>query len=119
MRIEIICPVCSAEFTTDALPCTCPECSRQCGQAEPDWLVEARERKSAQTKKAKGAVMGKLRQFFDNMAAARFPAPPIVPRQKPDTQWWCENCRTLVDGVEVTYQETHDIRAGGCGHRVR
>lgn len=31
MRIEIICPVCSSEFTTDKVPCTCPECSRSCG----------------------------------------------------------------------------------------
>lgn len=32
--------------------------------------------------------------------------------------WWCEQCQTHVSGRDVTYDETHDRRAGGCGARV-
>ena len=32
--------------------------------------------------------------------------------------WWCETCQTHVSGRDVTYDETHDQRAGGCGAKV-
>lgn len=32
--------------------------------------------------------------------------------------WWCETCQRQVESVEVTYDETHDLRAGGCGQHV-
>ncbi len=32
--------------------------------------------------------------------------------------WYCETCKSTVDAVNVTYEETHDVRAGGCGGRV-
>lgn len=32
--------------------------------------------------------------------------------------WWCEKCHTTVGGRDVTYDETHDQRAGGCGAKV-
>jgi hypothetical protein len=33
----------------------------------------------------------------------------------PKTPWWCGDCQRDVDGRDVTYQERHDERAGGCG----
>jgi hypothetical protein len=32
--------------------------------------------------------------------------------------WWCPECRKAVLPIDVTYFETHDERAGGCGHKV-
>lgn len=32
--------------------------------------------------------------------------------------WWCETCRRQIENVEVTHDETHDLRAGGCGQHV-
>ena len=29
--------------------------------------------------------------------------------------WWCDNCKKWVHPKDVTYEETHDERAGGCG----
>jgi len=30
-------------------------------------------------------------------------------------KWWCSGCDGYVPSSEVTYEETHDTRAGGCG----
>lgn len=35
------------------------------------------------------------------------------------TPWWCDNCQIEVEGRDVTFQECHDERAGGCGGFVR
>lgn len=32
--------------------------------------------------------------------------------------WWCETCQAGVHPEAVTYDETHDLRAGGCGQHV-
>lgn len=32
--------------------------------------------------------------------------------------WWCEACQQVLDWDEVTFQERHDPRAGGCGKPV-
>lgn len=41
-------------------------------------------------------------------------APPDMPR----TPWWCEDCGVEIDGREVTFNERHDERIGGCGCEV-
>jgi hypothetical protein len=30
-------------------------------------------------------------------------------------KWWCQYCNSVVDPSHVTFDETHDPRAGGCG----
>ena len=32
--------------------------------------------------------------------------------------WWCDECGKLVPDNEVTFEETHDPRQGGCGSNV-
>ena len=32
--------------------------------------------------------------------------------------WYCHTCRRAVEGVDVTHDERHDSRAGGCGNTV-
>jgi len=32
--------------------------------------------------------------------------------------WWCETCKTHVSGRDVTEDERHDTRSGGCGSTV-
>lgn len=32
--------------------------------------------------------------------------------------WWCSHCQTRVDPQDVTFDELHDIRSGGCGDLV-
>lgn len=32
--------------------------------------------------------------------------------------WWCENCMVMVEPEHVTFEETHDLRFGGCGYKV-
>jgi len=32
--------------------------------------------------------------------------------------WWCPTCEEWLEWDEVTYEETHDERIGGCGERV-
>jgi hypothetical protein len=34
------------------------------------------------------------------------------------TPWWCDDCQKEIDGRDVTFQERHDERAGGCGCTV-
>lgn len=33
--------------------------------------------------------------------------------------WWCEHCACVVPPKEVTFAETHDPLAGGCGEPVK
>jgi hypothetical protein len=40
------------------------------------------------------------------------------PADIPTTPWWCDDCQKEIDGRDVTYQERHDERAGGCGCNV-
>lgn len=39
----------------------------------------------------------------------------VLCEQCRESMWWCDNCGVHVDGRNVTYEETHDSRAGGCG----
>jgi hypothetical protein len=39
-------------------------------------------------------------------------------RQPDADEWYCPACQVVVAPRDVTYQETHDVRAGGCGSRV-
>jgi hypothetical protein len=32
--------------------------------------------------------------------------------------WWCPECEKELAGAEVTFEETHDPRYGGCGSDV-
>lgn len=32
--------------------------------------------------------------------------------------WYCESCGQIVPSRDVTFSETHDPRAGGCGEPV-
>lgn len=32
--------------------------------------------------------------------------------------WWCMFCKCVVEPQDVTYDESHDPRANGCGHGV-
>jgi len=32
--------------------------------------------------------------------------------------WWCPTCNTRLDVAEVTWDERHDERCGGCGEDV-
>lgn len=36
----------------------------------------------------------------------------------PRTGWYCPTCEKHVSGEDVTFEETHDERRGGCGGRV-
>lgn len=33
--------------------------------------------------------------------------------------WWCPACKIRVEPSMVTFDETHDLRYGGCGNLVR
>lgn len=44
-------------------------------------------------------------------------APATQAEGKPLT-WWCEFCQKPLDWTAVTFEETHDARAGGCGRKV-
>ena len=32
--------------------------------------------------------------------------------------WYCEKCKRFIPNEEVTFEETHDTRSGGCGYAV-
>ena len=46
-------------------------------------------------------------------------------RRKPDQghdereAWWCPTCKIGLVWHQVTYEETHDSRYGGCGEPVQ
>jgi hypothetical protein len=43
----------------------------------------------------------------------------IHTKEKPlPVGWWCSHCQCVVSPASVTFQETHDVRVGGCGHSV-
>lgn len=47
------------------------------------------------------------------------PCSTIPDSRPPNTEgWWCDNCKCVVPGEMVTYDETHDSRYGGCGGPV-
>lgn len=33
-------------------------------------------------------------------------------------RWWCDNCKRTVKPEEVTYEEVHCVKSGGCGFMV-
>ena len=35
------------------------------------------------------------------------------------SEWWCQYCNSVVHPEDVTYEETHDPRSGGCGGAVQ
>jgi hypothetical protein len=37
---------------------------------------------------------------------------------EPEGYWFCNYCQAEVSEYHVTYDETHDIRSGGCGQSV-
>lgn len=37
----------------------------------------------------------------------------------PNVVWYCDQCKQVVPGKHVTFQETHDVRYGGCGGPVK
>ena len=37
----------------------------------------------------------------------------------PDFAWYCPTCERSVQNEHVTFQETHDLRCGGCGNPVQ
>ena len=37
----------------------------------------------------------------------------------PDFAWYCQTCGRAVQNEHVTFQETHDVRCGGCGNPIR
>ncbi len=37
---------------------------------------------------------------------------------KMPNRWWCRACKQYLHPHEVTFQETHDVRCGGCGGNV-
>jgi len=36
-----------------------------------------------------------------------------------DFEWYCPYCEEYLYPEEVTFEETHDEREGGCGHPVQ
>lgn len=48
--------------------------------------------------------------------APSVPSPPAV--ASPPANWWCPTCRRSLVPSEVTYEECHDSRTGGCGMPV-
>lgn len=61
-------------------------------------------------------------QDGDNAPPVPAPQPgeaPAAGAPAPDAgEWWCPDCKVEIASVNVTYQETHDERAGGCGCHV-
>jgi hypothetical protein len=39
----------------------------------------------------------------------------LPPKIRAGEMWWCLGCNTLVRDYDVTFQERHDLRFGGCG----
>mgnify|MGYP001559485896 CR=1 FL=1 len=44
---------------------------------------------------------------------------PDNPQQNEREAWWCPTCKSALVWHQVTYQETHDSRYGGCGEAVQ
>lgn len=42
----------------------------------------------------------------------------VRPPATADKPWWCPTCHEWIAGSEVTFEETHDARLGGCGNPV-
>lgn len=42
---------------------------------------------------------------------------PFCP-QCADEHWYCDSCGVFVPSEHVTFEETHDVRNGGCGSDV-
>ena len=36
-----------------------------------------------------------------------------------DYKWYCPYCDEFLNDDEVTFEEMHDRRSGGCGHPVQ
>jgi hypothetical protein len=36
-----------------------------------------------------------------------------------DFVWYCPHCDEYLAPEEVTFEEKHDVREGGCGHTVQ
>lgn len=49
----------------------------------------------------------------DALAAA-----PVALEGEPSKNWWCRHCKQAVAGCDVTFDEAHDVRVGGCGSTV-
>lgn len=54
-------------------------------------------------------------QFFVRATPSAAPVAPVADDRHP---WFCAHCQTGVPNVNVTFEEQHDPRAGGCGYRV-
>ena len=44
---------------------------------------------------------------------------PLRTREEAEAEpWWCPTCQKHLPPTAVTFHETHDPRAGGCGNAV-
>lgn len=43
------------------------------------------------------------------------PKPVSTPEAPKPGMWWCDDCEEEIAWDEVTFQERHDERVGGCG----
>lgn len=66
---------------------------------------------------ARVAAPGWVAQMTFDFIDRKFAPMPAAP-EAPKTPWWCDDCQKEIDGCEVTYEERHDERYGGCGCNV-
>ena len=86
-----------------------------------DELVEAaRLLGTTQAKKGFGCYTAEDSRFERAMheSIAKHRAALAAMGGQGDVGWWCPACEVTVPPEHVTYNETHDTRAGGCGGDV-
>ena len=67
-------------------------------------MTDSNEKIPTITKKSQDADMSNVNGIYDS-------------KNDPD-EWWCPTCNEWVCSGDVTFDETHDPRFGGCGGDV-
>jgi hypothetical protein len=87
------------------------------GDLVKTWRAAARGWRNHPAKASETRYEDGLAEAFDRCADMLDNRLCVGPTNRSQS-WWCKTCKTYVSGRDVTYDETHDIRSGGCGDKV-
>jgi hypothetical protein len=62
--------------------------------------------------------LGYIKKDKQHLPQANVMRSASLANQLMEDKWWCPNCNEWVSPRDVTYEETHDVRSGGCGYAV-
>lgn len=90
-----------------------------CREAEREGLLGLYPQAALCLERELNCVLGRLDECRKLRNGAILALAELQQPQGGAFPWWCPHCQKGVSASEVTYEETHDLKSGGCGVLVQ